>query len=62
MNTKRYYYLKMNIQIDLDEKENNILESFMFIIKESCKKTGLKKLIRESENLPKVKEALKLRK
>lgn len=51
----------MQIQVNLDEKENGILESFMFIIKESNKKIGLKKLIRESENLPKIKEALKLR-
>lgn len=62
MVSTRYSKLKMNIQVNLDEKENDILESFMFMIRETNKKTGLKKLIRESENLPKIKEALKLRK
>ena len=52
----------MKIQVDLDDKENSILESFMFLIKENCKKIGLKKLVRESEKLPKIKQAINLRK
>ena len=47
------------IQIDLDEKEDEIVEAFKF---KSCKglnkKESLKKLIREFGKLPEIKEAL----
>ena len=52
----------MKIQVDLDEDENEIVESFMFVTKEPNKKKALKNLIKESKSILKIKKAIELRK
>lgn len=50
-----------HIQIELNDDEDNILRTFMWLQDEDCKKVALKKLIKECMELPKIKEAIKLK-
>ncbi|MFA5019622.1 MAG: hypothetical protein WC533_00835 [Candidatus Pacearchaeota archaeon] len=51
-----------HIQIELDDEENEILSAFMFLEDEKNKKIALKKMIKACINLPKIKEAIRIKK
>ena len=50
-----------HIQIELTEEEDEILRVFMLLVDENNKKKALKKLIKESKNIPKIKQVLKIK-
>ena len=45
----------VTIQVELDIEEDQILQAFMFGYTYKTKKDGLKALVKESKNLPKIK-------
>jgi hypothetical protein len=51
-----------HIQIELNDEEDQILRTFMWLEDEDSKKIALKKLIKECMEIPKIKKAIQLKK
>jgi hypothetical protein len=50
-----------HIQIELSDDEDEIIRTYMWLIGEDNKRSGLKKLIKYSKNIKEIGDAIKIR-